>query len=57
VAGAGLVAREHVADPRLVQRVVDRQRRAAGQAEDGVDRLGFERGDQPVGAAHGGLPG
>ena len=40
VAGGGLVAHQDVADRRVVQRVVDRQARAAGQAEDGVDPRG-----------------
>ena len=42
VAGALLVTHEHVADRRIEDRVVDRQDRAAGQAEHHVDTLVLE---------------
>jgi hypothetical protein len=52
VPGAGLVAHQHVPDAGVPQGVVERQARAAGHAEDGVDPGALERGDQGVGAAH-----
>ena len=52
VAGAGLVAHQHVPDAGVQQRVVERQVGAAGHAEDGVDPGALQRGDQGVGAAH-----
>ena len=51
VAGALLVAHEDVADLLGVeQRVVGREDRAAGDAEDGVDPGVLERADEALGA-------
>jgi hypothetical protein len=48
VAGALLVAHEDVADRRVDDRVVHREDRAAGQAEDHLDALHLEALDQPA---------
>jgi hypothetical protein len=56
VAGACLVAHQHVADRRVGERVVDRQVGAPGDPEDGVDALALEGLRQGVGAAHRALP-
>ena len=42
VAGSLLVAAQDVPDARVQERVVSRQDRAAGDAEDDVDALAFE---------------
>ena len=48
-----LVAGEHVAERRPArERVVDRQDRPAGDAEDGVHALGLEGSEDGVGAVH-----
>jgi hypothetical protein len=52
VAGGRLVAHQDVADRRIVEGVVDRQARPAGDAEDRVDAGALERADQGVCAAH-----
>ena len=52
VAGGRLVAHQDVADRRVVEGVVDRQARPAGDAEDRLDPRALERADQGVGAAH-----
>jgi hypothetical protein len=45
------VAHQDVADGAVVEGVVDRQARPAGDAEDRVDAGALERADQGVGAA------
>ncbi len=45
-----LVAHEDVSDRRVDERVVDRQDRAAGQAEHHVDALALEALDQGLGS-------
>ena len=52
VPGGRLVAHQDVADRAVVEGVVDRQARPAGDAEDGLDAGALERADQGVGAAH-----
>ena len=53
VAGALLVADQDVADRRVDERVVDREDRPAGQAEQQVDALVLESPDQRLAAVHG----
>jgi hypothetical protein len=52
MAAASLVAHEDVADPRVVQGVVGRDVRAAGQAEYDVDTLRLQAFHQGVDRPH-----